>query len=105
MDKIDFMVISEQNLIFLLSGVAFGALLALLVSRMYAGRKQAVAEITISQLSQELSTARATLISRDNDLASLNRDKASLETRLEVDRTRYDEQLQLLKQARENLTF
>ena len=104
MDKIDFMVISEQNLIFLLSGVAFGALLALLVSRMYAGRKQAVAEITISQLSQELSTARATLISRDNDLASLNRDKASLETRLEVDRTRYDEQLQLLKQARENLT-
>lgn len=98
------MVISEQNLIFLLAGALLGALLAFIVGRINSGRKQAVAEITITQLSSDLNTVRETLVSRDNDVALLNREKASLETRLEVDKTRYEEQLQLLKQARETLT-
>jgi DNA recombination protein RmuC len=98
------MVISEQSLIFLLAGAVLGALLAFIVGRINSGRKQAVAEITITQLSSDLNTVRETLVSRDNDVALLNREKASLETRLEVDKTRYEEQLQLLKQARETLT-
>ena len=98
------MVISEQSLIFLLAGAILGALLAFVVGRINSSRKQAVADVTISQLSSDLITAREILVSRDEDVALLNREKASLETRLEVNKTRYEEQLQLLKQARETLT-
>lgn len=98
------MVISEQSLIFLLAGAILGALLVFVVGRINSSRKQAVADVTISQLSSDLITAREILVSRDEDVALLNREKASLETRLEVNKTRYEEQLQLLKQARETLT-
>lgn len=109
------MVISEQNLIYLLAGAGFGlllgSLLIFLICRISASRKQAVANAINDALSHELQGLQETLTLRDRDISdlhqeqvSLNRDKASLETRLEADRNRYEEQLQLLKQARENLT-
>lgn len=109
------MVISEQNLIFLLAGsglgLGLGALLVFLVSRISVSRKQAVAETTQNALLDELDVVRERLKVREQEASTLreeaialNRDKASLEARLEGDRTRYEEQLQLLKQAKENLT-
>ena len=82
-----------------------------LISRATASRKQAVAETTQNALLDELNVAREGLETRGQEVSALreevmvlNRDKASLEARLEGDRTRYEEQLQLLKQAKENLT-
>jgi len=109
------MVITEQNLIFLLAGsvlgLGLGALLVFLIGRSSASRQQAVAETTQNALLDELKTVRDGLEARERDVSDLreeimvlNRDKASLETRLEGDRTRYEEQLQLLKQAKDNLT-
>tara|TARA_R110000822_G_scaffold60287_4_gene150192 strand:- start:22761 stop:24092 length:1332 start_codon:yes stop_codon:yes gene_type:complete len=98
------MVISEQNLIFLLAGIAVGALLMFVLIRLASSRKQATTDVTMSRLTQDLDSVRETLVLRDQEVASLNREKASLETRLEGDRTRYEEQLQLLRQARESLT-
>jgi len=109
------MVISEQNLIYLLAGAGFGlllgSLLIYLICRISASRKQAVADAIHNALSREVQGLQETLTLRDREVSdlhqekvSLNRDKASLETRLEADRNRYEEQLQLLKQARENLT-
>jgi DNA recombination protein RmuC len=98
------MVISEQNLIFLLAGIAVGALLMFVLIRLASSRKQATIDVTMSRLTQDLDSVRETLVLRDQEVASLNREKASLETRLEGDRTRYEEQLQLLRQARESLT-
>jgi len=113
--SIDYMVITEQNLIFLLAGsvlgLGLGALLVFLIGRSSASRQQAVAETTQNALLDELKTVRDGLEARERDVSDLreeimvlNRDKASLETRLEGDRTRYEEQLQLLKQAKDNLT-
>ena len=98
------MVISEQNLIFLLAGLAIGASLVFLLSLIISNRKKVAADTLTARLDQDLSTLRETLAQRENEVASLNRDKASLETRLEGERTRYEEQLQLLRQARESLT-
>ncbi len=105
------MVISEQNLIFLLAGsvlgLGLGSLLVFLISRASASRQRAVAETTQNALSDELDIVRERLETREQEVSSLreeamvlNRDKASLEARLEGDRTRYEEQLQLLKQAK-----
>ena len=113
--SINYMVISEQNLIFLLAGsvlgLGLGSLLVFLISRASASRQQAVAETTQNALSYELEIVRERLETREQEVSTLreeamvlNRDKASLEARLEGDRTRYEEQLQLLKQAKENLT-
>ena len=98
------MVISEQNLIFLLAGLAIGASLVFLLSLVTSNRKKLAADTLTARLDQDVSTLRETLAQRENEVASLNRDKASLETRLEGERTRYEEQLQLLRQARESLT-
>ncbi|KKK69635.1 hypothetical protein LCGC14_2932070, partial [marine sediment metagenome] len=98
------MVISEQNLIFLLAGLAIGASLVFLLSLIISNRKKVAADTLTARLDQDVSTLRETLAQRENEVASLNRDKASLETRLEGERTRYEEQLQLLRQARESLT-
>ena len=102
------MAISEQNLIFLILGIVFGlgigALLVFLIGKSRVAHDRAVADVNVGNLTQELSSVRESLLQREDDIAALNREKASLETRLEIDRTRYEEQLQLLKQARENLT-
>ncbi len=98
------MVISEQNLIFLLAGLVIGASLVFLLSLIISSRKKTATDSLTARLDQDVSTLRATLAQRDSEVASLNRDKASLETRLEGERTRYEEQLQLLRQARESLT-
>jgi DNA recombination protein RmuC len=98
------MVISEQNLIFLLAGLAIGASLVFLSSLITSNRKKVAANTLVARLDQDISTLRETLAQRENEVTSLNRDKASLETRLEGERARYEEQLQLLRQARESLT-
>ncbi|MEH6529186.1 MAG: DNA recombination protein RmuC [Porticoccus sp.] len=98
------MVISEQNLVFLLAGLAIGASLVFLLSLIISSRKKTATDDLTARLDQDVTTLRATLAQREGEVASLNRDKASLETRLEGDRTRYEEQLQLLRQARESLT-
>jgi DNA recombination protein RmuC len=97
------MVTSEQHLIFLLAGLAIGASLVFLSSLITSNRKKAAANALVARLDMDISTLRETLAQRDNEVASLNRDKASLEARLEGERTRYEEQLQLLRQARESL--
>ncbi|MBQ0713121.1 MAG: DNA recombination protein RmuC [Porticoccus sp.] len=98
------MVISEQHLIFLLAGFVIGASLVLLLSLITSNRKKVAANTLVARLDQDISTLKETLGQRESEVASLNRDKASLETRLEGERTRYEEQLQLLRQARESLT-
>jgi DNA recombination protein RmuC len=98
------MVISEQHLIFLLAGLVIGASLVLLLSMITSNRKKVAANTLVARLDQDISTLKETLGQRESEVASLNRDKASLETRLEGERTRYEEQLQLLRQARESLT-
>jgi DNA recombination protein RmuC len=98
------MVISEQNLIFLLAGLAIGASLVFLLGLIISSRKKTATDDLTARLDQDITTLRETLAKREGEVASLNRDKASLETQLEGDRTRYEEQLQLLRQARESLT-
>ncbi|WP_461481684.1 DNA recombination protein RmuC [Porticoccus sp.] len=98
------MIISLDNLFFLLAGLAVGALLSYLLLRAAFGKTQVAAEVGAASMSAELGTLRAGMAQRDNELSALNRDKASLETRLDAERTRYEEQLQLLRQARESLT-
>ncbi|MEH6468991.1 MAG: DNA recombination protein RmuC [Porticoccus sp.] len=89
---------------FLLAGLAIGASLVFLLSLIISSRKKTATDDLTARLDQDVTTLRATLAQREGEVASLNRDKASLETRLEGDRTRYEEQLQLLRQARESLT-
>ncbi|MEH6467149.1 MAG: DNA recombination protein RmuC, partial [Porticoccus sp.] len=89
---------------FLLAGLVIGASLVFLLSLIISSRKKTATDDLTARLDQDVTTLRATLAQREGEVASLNRDKASLETRLEGDRTRYEEQLQLLRQARESLT-
>ena len=98
------MVISGQNLILLIVGTVFGAALVFLLTRLAGSKKQVTTDVTMARLAQDVDSLTQTLVQRDHEVASLNREKASLETRLETDRTRYEEQLQLLRQARESLT-
>lgn len=98
------MIISLDNLLFLLGGLIVGALLTYFMVRAAFGRTHVTAEVTAANLTAEIVSLRAGLAQRENELSVLNRDKASLETRLDADRTRYEEQLQLLRQARESLT-
>jgi len=98
------MIISLDNLFFMLGGLVAGALLTYLIVRSAFARAQVAAEVTAVNLTTELASLRTGIAQRESDLSALNRDKASLETRLEADRTRYEEQLQLLRQARESLT-
>lgn len=97
------MVISEQNLIFI-SGPCHRCFASIFVEPDNQQPKKVAADTLTARLDQDVSTLRETLAQRENEVASLNRDKASLETRLEGERTRYEEQLQLLRQARESLT-
>ena len=71
---------TQQHLLFLLAGLIIGIGLTFLLSRLSFNRKLSAIE------------------------AQAKADIAVLETRLEADRTRYEEQLQLLRQAREQLT-
>ncbi|MEH6616965.1 MAG: DNA recombination protein RmuC [Porticoccus sp.] len=89
---------------FLLAGLVIGASLVFLLSLVISSRKKTATDDLTARLDQDVTTLRVTLAQREGEVASLNRDKASLETRLEGDRTRYEEQLQLLRQARESLT-
>lgn len=102
------MAISEQNLIFLLAGMVLGfgvgALLVFLAGRSRAASQQAVAEVTVSNLNQELQSAQQTLRQRSDEVAVLSREKSVLETRLEMDRSRFEEQMLLLKQARDSMS-
>lgn len=98
------MVISLQNVVFLSAGILIGALLVFLLIRLAGQKKQVASDMTVSQLTRDVEQLRVALEQREQDVSSLNRDKASLETRLESDRLRYEEQLQLLKQAKESLT-
>ena len=98
------MIVSEQNLMFLLAGLVIGASLVFLLSLIISSRKKTATDDLTARLDQDVTTLRVTLAQREGEVASLNRDKASLETRMEGDRTRYEEQLQLLRQARESLT-
>ena len=98
------MIISLDNLFFLLGGLIAGALLTYLMVRAAFVRTKVAAEVTAISQTEEIVSLRAGLALRESELSVLNRDKASLETRLESDRTRYEEQLQLLRQARESLT-
>lgn len=98
------MTISLDNLWFLLGGLFAGAALAYLMSRAAFARILEARTSAESRLLSELESARGEVSRREGELTSLHRDKAALETRLEADHVRYEEQLQLLRQARESLT-
>jgi len=98
------MLISVDNLLFLLAGLIFGGALSYWLARASNGKVGAAAEAAAQGLKSELETLRGVSAQRDAELSQLTREKVALETRLEGDRVRYEEQLQLLRQARESLT-
>lgn len=114
-DNIDYMDISEQNLIFLFAalavGLILGALLVALIAKVKHRHAQVMFNMAQANLQQELARVTSVLVSREQSVADLNSEKAmlnqqqaALETRLELERDRYEEQLQLLKQAKAGLT-
>ena len=97
------MLLTLNTFLLLAAGFVVGILLTFLLTRQLSEKQRAVSDVTISRLSDDLEDQRKTLHQRETELSVLNRDKASLEARLEGERTRYEEQLQLLRQARESL--
>ncbi|TNF04353.1 MAG: DNA recombination protein RmuC [Gammaproteobacteria bacterium] len=94
------MHVSVDNLVFLLAGLVIGGLLAYLFIRSFLSRAEGLA----SGMQLELDNLRNGKVQRDAELSRLSHEKVSLETRLEAERVRHEEQLQLLRQARESLT-
>jgi DNA recombination protein RmuC len=97
------MLLTLNTFLLLATGFVAGVLLTSLLTRQLSEKQRAVSDVTISRLSEELENQGNRLHQRETELGALNRDKASLEARLEGERTRYEEQLQLLRQARESL--
>ncbi|PHS75547.1 MAG: DNA recombination protein RmuC [Porticoccus sp.] len=97
------MLLTLNTFLLLAAGFVAGVLLTFLLTRQLSEKQRAVSDVTISRLSEELENQGSRLHQRETELGALNRDKASLEARLEGERTRYEEQLQLLRQARESL--
>lgn len=97
------MLLTLNTFLLLTAGFVAGVLLTFLLTRQLSEKQRAVSDVTISRLSEELENQGNRLHQRETELGALNRDKASLEVRLEGERTRYEEQLQLLRQARESL--
>jgi DNA recombination protein RmuC len=97
------MLLTLNTFLLLAAGFVVGVLLTFLLTRQLSEKQRAVSDVTISRLSEELENQGNRLHQRETELGALNRDKASLEARLEGERTRYEEQLQLLRQARESL--
>lgn len=94
------MQVSVDNLVFLLAGLVIGGLLAYLFIRSLLSRAEGLA----SGMQSELDNLRNDKVQREAELSRLSHEKVSLETRLDADRVRHEEQLQLLRQARESLT-
>ncbi len=94
------MQVSVDNLVFLLAGLVIGGLLAYLFIRSLLSRAEGLA----SGMQLELDNLRNDKVQREAELSRLSHEKVSLETRLEAERIRHEEQLQLLRQARESLT-
>lgn len=94
------MQVSVDNLVFLLAGLVIGGLLAYLFIRSLLSRAEGLA----SGMQIELDNLRNDKVQREAELSRLSHEKVSLETRLDADRVRHEEQLQLLRQARESLT-
>lgn len=94
------MQVSVDNLVFLLAGLVIGGLLAYLFIRSLLSRAEELA----SGMQLELDNLRNDKVQREAELSRLSHEKVSLETRLDADRVRHEEQLQLLRQARESLT-
>ena len=88
------MLLTLNTFLLLAAGFIVGVLLTFLLTRQQSEKQRAVSDVTISRLSEDLENQSNRLHQRD---------KASLEARLEGERTRYEEQLQLLRQARESL--
>ncbi|MBG56997.1 MAG: DNA recombination protein RmuC [Porticoccus sp.] len=97
------MLLTLNTFLLIAAGFVAGVLLTSLLTRQLSEKQRAVSDVTISRLSEELENQGNRLHQRETELGALNRDKASLEARLEGERTRYEEQLQLLRQARESL--
>ncbi|WP_438951801.1 DNA recombination protein RmuC [Porticoccus sp.] len=97
------MLLTLDTFLLLASGFVAGVLLAFLLLRQLSEKQRAVFEVTIARLAEDLDNQRNRLVQRETELGMLNRDKATLEARLEGEKTRYEEQLQLLRQARESL--
>jgi DNA recombination protein RmuC len=97
------MLLTLNTFLLLAAGFVTGVLLTFLLTRQLSEKQRAVSDVTISRLSEDLENQGNRLHQRETELGVLNRDKASLEARLEGERTRYEEQLQLLRQARESL--
>ena len=97
------MLLTLNTFLLLAAGFIVGVLLTFLLTRQQSEKQRAVSDVTISRLSEDLENQSSKLHQRETELGALNRDKASLEARLEGERTRYEEQLQLLRQARESL--
>lgn len=97
------MLLTLNTFLSLAAGFIVGVLLTFLLTRQQSEKQRAVSDVTISRLSEDLENQSSKLHQRETELGALNRDKASLEARLEGERTRYEEQLQLLRQARESL--
>ena len=90
------------SLIFIFGSFVAGAVVTLLAFRIHDHYKQAASDLVVKNLIHELGVTRDALASREKDVALLSSDKTLLEVRLESDKIRYEEQLALLKQARES---
>tara|TARA_B110000503_G_scaffold135527_1_gene216295 strand:+ start:215 stop:1567 length:1353 start_codon:yes stop_codon:yes gene_type:complete len=98
------MDVAGYSLIFIFGSFVAGAVVTLLAFRIHDHYKQAASDLVVKNLIHELGVTRDALASREKDVALLSSDKTLLEVRLESDKIRYEEQLALLKQARESLS-
>ncbi|MFT7267750.1 MAG: DNA recombination protein RmuC [Porticoccus sp.] len=98
------MDVAGYSLIFIFGNFVAGAVVTLLAFSIRNHYKQAASDLVVKNLTHELGVTRDVLASREKDVALLGSDKTLLEVRLESDKIRYEEQLALLKQARESLS-
>jgi|TARA_B110000503_G_scaffold140080_1_gene230043 DNA recombination protein RmuC len=98
------MGIAGYNLIFIFGSFIVGVAVTLLAFRVNNHYKQTAYDLVVKNLTHELSVTRDMLASREKDIVLLGSNKTALEVRLESDKIRYEEQLALLKQARESLS-
>lgn len=97
-------VIDLQSLLIFLAGVAAGAIIAGTLTFVIMHRGRSADAGTLDYLQADLARHREQLREQSGRNEQLNSENASLKATLDSERQRYQEQIQLLQQAREQLT-
>ncbi len=97
-------VIDLQSLLIFLAGGATGAVIAGALTFIIMHRGRSADAGTLDYLQSDLARHREQLREQSGRNEQLNSENASLKATLDSERQRYQEQIQLLQQAREQLT-